>query len=149
MAGFLDQVRSDTSKMRLAEWNDSLATGNAEIDRHHQAWFEQVNSFFGRMMAGEGLESALAMISTFANSMEAHFRDEDTLMARIGYAGASAHKASHQRFIGDFQRLKRQMDGGAPDAVKKLFQFCTDWMVRHIQAEDKGLAKAAAEKRVA
>ena len=146
---FLDSVRSDRSQMRLANWDDSLATGNIQIDRHHRQWFDQLNTFFGRMMGGEGRDAAQAMIATFVTSMETHFSDEESLMNRISYSGMSRHRAAHQRFTDDFKRLRRQVESGEPNAAKELFEFCANWLTQHIQHEDKALAKAAAEKRAA
>ena len=146
---FLDQVRSDKTKMRLAEWDDSLATGYADIDQHHRKIFDQLNSFFGRMMHGEGLEAALEMISTLSQSMERHFAQEESLMTRIRYIGMAGHQADHRRFLSEFGKLRHQVESGSPTAVREMFEFFAEWLKNHIRQQDKALASASAPQRKA
>ncbi len=142
VATFLRRVCADGQDRRLAEWDDSLATGNAEIDRHHREIIDQINLLFGRMMDGEGPEAVLDIVAAMSRTMERHFAEEESLMNRIRYADTAIHKTSHQHFLSQFSMLKRQVESGRPDAAKALFEFAATWLKRHIQHEDKELARA-------
>ena len=143
VAHFLDTVRSDKSEMKLIRWDDSLASGNAEIDRDHREIIDQVNIFFGRTMHGEASEGVPKIISTLSTLMEKHFADEERLADRIGYAGSPRLRTAHQNFLSDFARLKRQVESNAPNATEELFEFCANWLKQHIMQEDKELIQAA------
>jgi hemerythrin-like metal-binding protein len=146
---FLDQVRSDKDKMRLINWDDSLATGDREVDRHHREVVDQINSFFRRMMHDEGQDAAIEAIAMLSRTMTEHFAEEEAAMDRIHYAGAAQHRAAHQRFITDFDRLKREVEAGSPDAARSLFEFCAMWFTDHLRRADRELAVAVREKRAA
>jgi hemerythrin-like metal-binding protein len=135
--------------MRLVTWDDSLSTGSPEIDRHHRETFEQINRFFDRMMQGEGLDGAVQMVAKLSLSMTEHFREEETLMSRMGFPGFAAHRAQHQNFLARFEGLKRELESGRPDAANTLFEFCTDWLKDHIQGEDKAVAAFRPQRRAA
>ena len=146
---FLDNVRSDREELRLAQWDDSLLTGVAVIDRHHRAVFQELNEFFARMMGGEGDAAARRMADVMAGHIEEHFAEEEREMRTRGYPGLAAHRGEHQAFLQRFAGLRRDVEAGAPQAGEALFTFMADWLKNHIGREDKafaafqGLAKAA------
>jgi len=146
---FLSQVRSDKSDMRLIEWDDALRVGSAEIDRHHQRIIEQVNSFYGRMMFGDGAAGAADMLVVLERTMKTHFADEEREMQIIGYPGAAAHRAEHERFFGRFHDLKRRIERGDHDGSTALFEFLATWLKTHILEHDKDLALFARTRRAA
>ncbi len=135
--------------MRLIAWDESLSVGTPEIDRHHKEIIDQINGFFGRMMHGEGLDGAPQMIDMLSRSMTDHFRAEETLMSRAGYPGTAQHKIRHQEFHSRFDGLKKDVEGGRPDAANALFEFCAGWLKDHIRAEDMAMAAFLRKQRAA
>lgn len=142
-------MRSDRAEIRLAAWDDRLLTGVADIDRHHRGMFDELNTFFTRMMQGEGDAAARRMGELLGGRAERHFADEEQEMRARGYPKLAQHRAQHQAFLQRFAGLRQGLDSGAPQAGEALFSFAADWLKDHILAEDKafaafrGLAKAA------
>jgi hemerythrin-like metal-binding protein len=134
---FLDQVRSDKEKMRVIEWDASLALGIPEIDQHHHRMFDELNSYFSRMIDGEGREGAAQMMQALNVSMRKHFTEEEGAMRQADYPGLARHHSLHEGFLRDFERLKQDAEGQGTDAANGLFEFVARWVQSHIQKEDK------------
>lgn len=130
-------------------WDDSLSVGSPEIDQHHRQIFDELNSFFGCMMHGEGMEGALRMIDVLSRTMEDHFREEESHMGRAGYPELAQHRAQHQDFLSRFAGHRRDVESGRPDAAKALFEYSIGWWNGHIQTQDKAMARFARAKRAA
>jgi hemerythrin-like metal-binding protein len=135
---FLNQVRSDKEKQRLAVWDDSLATGVPEIDRHHREMIEQFNTFFGRMMEGEGQQGADEMIQRLSTGLRSHFAEEEAIMGKRGYPGLAKHRSTHETLLRELDQ--RKADAGRPDAVITWFEYASRCVVDHIRTDDKAFA---------
>lgn len=146
---FLDQVRSDRQNMKLLQWDDRLSVGNAEVDRHHRAFIEQLNQFFSAMMHGEGGDGALGLLRVITASLQTHFNEEERLMERQGYPELARHRADHQTFTGRVTALQRRLEGGDQNAVQELFNLSSQWLFDHIQTQDRALAEYQRARRTA
>jgi hemerythrin-like metal-binding protein len=133
--------------MRLIAWDESLSVNSPEIDNQHREIIDQINSFFGRMMHGEGLDAALQMVATLSRVMSNHFRAEESLMSRANYLGLAEHRVEHQDFLSRFDAFKRDVESGRTDAPKALFEFCANWLKDHIHGEDLALASFLQRQR--
>ena len=137
---FLDQVRSEKSEMRLILWDDTLRVGASDIDRHHQEIIDQINTFYGRMMYGEGATGSAEMIALLQRTMKTHFTDEELEMQRVGYPGLPAHRAAHEQFFAMFGDFKQRVERNEHDASTALFEFLANWLKDHILRHDKEFA---------
>ena len=137
---FLDQVRNDKDKMQIFAWDPSLNTGFAKVDQHHREMFEQLNSYFGRMMHGEGLEATRGAVAMIDSSIRPHFAEEEQVMERQSYPGLAAHRANHQQFFSSFDKLKARLDRGEDGVATEMFDFLAEWLKSHIQQVDKPFA---------
>jgi len=137
---FLDQVRSDKDKLRLAEWDDSLLTGMPEVDRHHRAMIEAINGYFTKMMDGDGGAGSMEMIKTLSATMQNHFAEEEALMTRNAYPDLPKHRATHQSFLREFDQRRRNVESQHPGAISEFFEFTSQWLVEHIKKGDMPVA---------
>ena len=149
VARFLDGVRADQHHLRLLCWDESLACGVREIDDHHRAMFDQLNTFFADMMRGEGEKAATRVIASLGAALQRHLVDEERLMRDSGYAGLAAHQASHQDFLQRFATLRRDVEAGIPGAVQALFDQFSDWITQHIRNEDFAFVRTLRMKQAA
>jgi len=137
---FLDQVRSDKDKMQIFAWDPALNTGFAKVDQHHREMFEQLNSYFGRMMHGEGAEATRGAVAMIDSSIRPHFAEEEQVMERQAYPGLASHRANHQQFFSSFDKLKARLDRGDETVATEMFDFLAEWLKSHIQQVDKPFA---------
>ncbi|MDR3437041.1 bacteriohemerythrin [Telmatospirillum sp.] len=146
---FLQQVRADRNDMKLVTWSDNLSTGLSLIDRHHREMFDHLNDFYGKMMFGEGREGAAEMESQLAQSMRAHFDEEESEMGRAGFADLAAHRRLHQEFLARFDVLRGALASGRDGAAAELFEYVSGWLTDHIQNKDHAFAVFVQRRRAA
>lgn len=119
-------------------WDDSLATGHAEIDRQHRVLFaliDRVKELEGRPDFGKGVQVVLDLIKYVVQ----HFGSEEELMARHGYPGRDAHRRTHAELTAHVIRLRASIAAGTLDTAE-LQLFLDGWINNHIGSEDRELA---------
>ncbi len=102
---------------------------------------DQANSFYQKMMDGEGHAGALTMADMFMASMDDHIRQEEALMSRVAYPGMTDHQAKHRAFLVRLGQLKADIDALKNNAAADLFEFSAAWLKDHVLGEDKKLAQ--------
>ncbi len=137
VARFLDQVRADKSDMKLLDWDESLITGNGDVDAHHRRIVGQINAFFGKMAYGEGAEGALLLCRQLRESMQRHFVEEEHLMESCRYPKIADHRKAHGQFLSDFENRQRAVERNETDAAAALLEFAASWFKTHIAEEDR------------
>jgi len=140
---FLEQVRADRAEMKLVEWSDEFSCGAASIDRDHRRLVDLVNDAYGRMMTGEGGQSALSLASELGTITARHFADEETLMKRIGYPQIAGHKRRHVELIARLEDLRRRYQAGEKAAGRELFTYLVDWLKNHTFKDDRAFVEYA------
>lgn len=122
------------------EWNEKLKTGNSEIDCQHQELVVMLNRL-GRFRCGEdSFDEAFKELEDYVNN---HFKTEEALMEKLNYPEYKEHKACHDRFVEDFEKIYKKADctDNICDLGDKLFHFVEDWILKHYSYEDIVLAE--------
>lgn len=126
--------------MPTLNWNPDWETGIQKIDRQHRALFAQLETLMTAIHQDVALARIPALLAFLANYVEEHFRDEETEMEASGYPGLAAHRAIHDRLREKVAALLLQFQkepGVLNDAV---LDFVTEWLVGHINGEDRRMA---------
>jgi hemerythrin len=123
-------------------WSQALAVGHTGIDAQHQELFRRLGSLLDAMLAGDPTEIARLFDFLGAYVVE-HFGAEEELMRKSAFPGYAVHKAAHDRFVRDYQELRRVFDAhGASSAVTiRTKTWIVDWLKAHIAGTDQLLAK--------
>lgn len=79
-----------------------------------------------------------------------HFRDEEKLMENDRYPKRFSHKASHSRFIREINSIDlASINDGQYECVRALLDFVSEWIVKHIDIEDRMFADYYKERTLA
>lgn len=128
--------------MAAIGWTPSLALGHAEIDAQHQELFRRAAKLVDAMEAGD--RAAIAGLFDFLGAYVVdHFAAEERLMTATQFPGYNVHKAAHERFVRDYQSLRKlHEDSGAAIAVAiKARTWLGEWLKNHIASTDQMLAR--------
>ena len=118
------------------EWYPVFSVGVAAIDEEHRALFAFMDDFSEMLeesgtLAGHDPEKRKLLELTAS-----HFQNEESLMARHGYARLAIQKQEHaillsklEAFVTLSERRSRPRSGTAVDYMK-------DWLITHILIED-------------
>ncbi len=128
--------------MTTTAWTPALAVGHEQIDSQHEELFRRAERLLEAMAAGD--RAAVDELFEFLGSYVVdHFTAEERLMTATQFPGYNVHKAAHERFIRDYQSLRKlHQDSGASAAVAiKARTWLGEWLEKHIGGIDVLLAK--------
>jgi hemerythrin len=128
--------------MATIKWNPALEVGHPEIDQQHRELFRRLDALVEAMAAGDRKEIGL-LFEFLGGYVVEHFGEEERLMQESAFPGQTIHKAAHERFVRDYQALRKLFEDNGPTAavVIKTKTWIADWLVAHIGATDQQLAK--------
>ena len=144
----LDEALPAAGTVSRFAWNSDLAIGDPEIDRQHQALFEAAARFEEAVRGGAPAPRLQELFRFLAGYVSTHFRDEERLMARIGYPDLAGHVREHERFTARLERLAPRF-GAGEDAIAGcavLYGVVQDWLVEHVGTSDQRLREHRATR---
>ena len=115
-------------------WDESLATGSADLDRQHQELFRQVAVFSDAIKQGKVRDEIRKILDFLEQYIAQHFAEEEGLMEELHCPAADANKADHARFISMYRSLRREFNwaGASPSLVPRIHDLLSRWLVQHI-----------------
>jgi len=132
------------------QWTPDLAVNVPEIDRQHQELFRRVDLLVEAMRMGRGRAEVGSLVSFLELYVAEHFALEEQYMETNGYPHLAAHRAEHQTFTREFQRLKDEhaATGATTALVLAVNQSVAGWLRSHIARNDRLLGAFWAAQRI-
>jgi len=124
--------------MPLITWGKQLETGVSSIDHQHQGWVDLVNELDVAILEGRGQEQVSQTLNELIDYTHAHFRTEETLMAKHGYEDLKLHRREHRVFTDQIEIYRDRVDLGQMTLSIEVMQYMRGWLVTHITGSDRG-----------
>jgi hemerythrin len=123
-------------------WHPSLASGNAEIDSHHQELLRRLADLVEALECARRNEIG-AMFAFLGDYVVDHFAAEERAMERTAYPGRTVHVAAHARFVRQYAELREMYEqvGPCTAIAVKTATWIQDWLKSHIFGADRALAR--------
>jgi hemerythrin-like metal-binding protein len=142
------------SVQQLLAWDESFATGVAEIDEQHMILVHTLNDASTRLADTAGNEQLERITQDLLAYALYHFETEETLMQEYGYEESAAqdaarHLEQHRAFSAKVVAVRDSLKAGNPVAPADLLAFLNQWLVNHILNTDKRLGAFIVAKRAA
>lgn len=133
--------------MKAMTWTPALALGIDEIDAQHQEFFRRGAQLLEGMMKGD-VASVGPLFDYLGTYVVDHFATEERLMQESQFPGYNVHRAAHERFVRDYQALRKlHTQSGASAAVTiKARTWLAEWLRSHIGNTDQALARHLLKK---
>ncbi len=122
--------------MAIVEWNTTYSVGVEKLDKDHQILFALIDDLHEAMRVGKGSLVVDQIVKDLTDYTVYHFGAEESLMVRAGYPQLAAHRAEHQRFIKELEKIKHELAQGISGHAITVSDFLRDWLVNHIQKLD-------------
>ena len=128
----------DEVQMAFMTWTDDMSVGVAMFDAEHKEIVELINELDENMRAGSAdLNLDKASEGLFAHT-EQHLCHEEEYFERVQYPLAAEHKAYHDELRQQIVRIREEMDNGNSTVLgAELLRFLREWLVPHIEFDDK------------
>lgn len=123
----------------LVTWKDSYALGMIEIDEQHRMLFEIMNNMWQAIVHNEKQSAMVDILQSLELYTVRHFAEEELFMKSFDYPNFDKHILLHQHFIQKIANEKERVARGEKPSLD-LLHFLRDWLLNHIQVQDKHYA---------
>jgi hemerythrin len=142
-------VGEDFASMALLEWTDKMSVGVPALDADHRKLLGLVNELHAVVRKKESPTVVSRVLRDLVGYADYHFQAEEQLLRLARYPGLEEHKATHE----DLRRKVRDLEARYGDKPEKaglaMFDFLSDWLMRHILGEDMKYKKVLADRAAA
>lgn len=126
--------------MAFPFWTPDLSVGDRVLDAQHEELFRALNRVGTALRKGEAPATVDRLLGFLVDYLQAHFLEEEKLMAEVHCSDAARHRAAHERLL---LQLQGYLLPGGVRVSEQVLVFLRAWMVDHFQKEDRRLAKHA------
>jgi len=124
--------------MALMTWSDRLSVGVKVLDEDHKKLVAMVNELYEAIMQGKGKQKLGEVLTKLIQYTVEHFRREEQLFARTGYANAEKHHAEHRKLTEEVLKVQKTFEADASATISMdVLNFLRHWLIDHIQGEDQ------------
>ncbi len=126
--------------MANIEWDAAWNIGHDEIDRQHQRWLELYNELDRALLSANNVDMAVVQRETFKAILDYtryHFASEEKFMQQADYPDIAGHWRLHKGFDNIVYEKYRQFENGGIVLTSELLAMIKNWLINHIQVEDK------------
>lgn len=121
----------------LMEWSPSFSVKVKKFDDQHKKLVDLLNQLHDAMKAGEGNTMLGVVLQSLIAYTGSHFADEEKMMQANAYPDYAKHKAAHESLVKQVLDLQKKFQAGGGVLTVTVLSFLKDWLVNHIQGEDK------------
>lgn len=122
---------------QLLTWTEKMSVGVETLDADHRKLMGFVNDLHGAVRGQAAPETIGRILDELISYTEYHFEVEERLQKLARYPDLDDHKQAHAKLK---QQVYDLRDRFRTDPTRmnniKVFDFLSDWLVRHILGED-------------
>jgi len=74
-----------------------------------------------------------------------HFREEEAIMAQVGFPGLVEHREMHKEFARKSMGFNKRYRSGEDGLAVEMLLFLSNWLIEHIKGEDPRYLEAFKE----
>ena len=124
--------------MPLMEWNEKLSVGVSFIDDEHRKIVGMLNELYDAMLTRQSDETLGKVLDGLVAYTASHFKHEEALFAKTGYASAAEHKKEHDDLVKQVLDVQKKYQEGATATLSaEVLKFLRKWLLTHILGSDK------------
>lgn len=123
--------------MSLMDWSPALSVNVKQFDDQHKKLVVLVNQLHDAMKVGKGSEVLGPILNSLISYAASHFADEEALLRQNNYPELLKHKSEHDKLTKQVLDLQKQYQTVKVALSMTVMNFLKDWLVTHIQGEDK------------
>jgi hemerythrin-like metal-binding protein len=122
--------------------------GIASIDLQHQKLIELINSLQTAVDYSTGEHFERKALDELVGYTKTHFKYEEDLLEKNGYADFESHCSEHARMIARVDQVLESYHRDQHGALQEALDFLKDWLINHINGTDKQYSQFLIDKGV-
>src|SRR5436305_14896046 len=128
---------SGNTKTASVEWNSSYSVGIREMDEQHIALFASFNDFCAAIEEERSSSETEPLLRKLLAITQQHFRSEEALLAGAAFPQLAHHGNHHRDLNTLMNEYLVRFDRGELGSSANLLSFLREWLIHHIETEDK------------
>ena len=121
----------------MIPWDARYEVGIAVIDGQHREMVDIANRLLAGLGAGAARDELVEALRELVRATEHNVATEERLMQEHGLAPAH-HAAEHRRLVEAIRRFDLRLD---PGGIEASARWLTDWLLGHIDEDDRPFAE--------
>ena len=134
--------------MPLINWGPKYSVGITTIDTQHKKLVDIINDLNDAMRNGKSKEVLNSTLTSLIDYTKVHFKFEEDLFNKYGYSEKLSHKMLHDKLTRQVLDSYDSYQKGKATVSIELMNFLSDWLLKHIVAEDKKYTDFLTQKGV-
>ncbi len=127
---------SQPTMVRLV-WRAAAESGHRQTDLQHQALFAAANQLLAVAVETPDPRLCVAQMSQIVVQIQDHFRQEERLLARIGFPDALEHLREHERELAKCMTLLSQLSNGTVSMETAYGFIAYEMIAQHVFMHDQ------------
>jgi hemerythrin-like metal-binding protein len=123
--------------MGIFSWDPAYSVHVPEFDKHHQKLLEILQNLHDSMMQGKAKDAIDKIFKELSDYVNYHFLAEERKMRMYKYPGLNEHILAHDKFKQKLSDLISEYKSGNLHVTGETYSFLKNWLITHIQKEDK------------
>lgn len=123
--------------MGIFSWNAAYSVQVPEFDKHHKKLLELLQNLHDNMMLGQAKNVIEDIFNELSEYVNYHFLAEERKMRTYGYPELEQHIKAHDGFKQKLNELISEYKSGNLNVTGETYSFLKNWLINHIQKEDK------------
>jgi len=121
----------------MFQWQDTYNTGVTLMDQQHRRLVDLINQLFQCMKDGGDRMMVGEIVDELVNYTITHYRAEEEMLKKHNYPHLEAHQVIHKNFVVKIGTLAERLKAGERMPPTDIFNFLKDWLVSHIEKQDR------------
>lgn len=126
--------------MEAIVFDGSLELGIKEIDDQHRQFVGYINETREAIERGERGVELIRILNKLLDYGVHHFTTEERLLEKWDYPEIDEHRRKHTETASQLFDFDVRLLGDDPAASEAFVQFLSDWLINHIQKDDRHYA---------
>jgi hemerythrin len=128
---------------KIFQWHDNYSVGIYEIDRQHKEIIKLITdlSLLCVIDDKQSYDTFKLMLSSAAEYLENHFREEEKHMLERNYPEYIKHERHHKRMLEKVKKMINNIGKDDDITIKSITEYLKRWYREHLLGPDKAMGK--------
>ena len=123
--------------MSHVEWRDEYNLGVSIIDTQHQQFLQLMEQAYDAFYKRETKDELAVLMGNLKDYTLLHFGTEEKYFDLFNYEFKEEHVRHHMQLKEQLIGLMKDFEVKGPDMIPNLIDFLENWLVNHLNHEDK------------
>lgn len=118
-------------------WSQDLSVGVKEIDEQHKVFVGILSDLYNLMFKGATEPEMSSLIKQLESYTTFHFATEERYFDKFNYEFSDEHKREHRELEARVADFKVRLKNEGEVVLSELLDFLENWLVEHLEIQDK------------